>query len=274
MNILVTLNENYVQPLKVMLWSLFFNNPGENFRIFLIHSSISDLKIAELDSFISQKGQELQVISVNDDMFAEAPTGMHYSKEMYYRLLAYRLLPSDMEKILYLDPDILIINSIKELYETDITEYFFGAAYHENIPIKGINMVRLKAYEMEEYFNTGVLLMNLNLQRQFVNEDDIYSYIRTNETRLILPDQDIFNALYSKHTKKIQEVRYNYDTRHYQYYKFLSSGKVDIDYIMQYTSILHFCGKKKPWQDNYSGKFYVLYKHYETLAMRENHSRP
>jgi lipopolysaccharide biosynthesis glycosyltransferase len=41
---------------------------------------------------------------------------------------------------------------------------------------------------------------------------------------------------------------------------------------MRHTSILHFCGKKKPWQENYSGKFHSLYKHYETLALRGNRS--
>lgn len=272
MNILVTLNETYVEPLKVMLWSLFFNNPGETFCVYLMHSSISEQKIAELETFISGKKQRLSVICVQDGWFVEAPIVMHYSKEMYYRLLAYQVLPKELDKVLYLDPDILVINSIKELYDTDLNGYLYAASYHDNAPVKGINMLRLKAYEMEAYFNSGVLLMNLPRQREEVSEKEIYEFIAKHKGRLLLPDQDVLNALYGGEIKKISEIRYNYDARHYQYYKLLSNGETDIDYIMRYTSILHFCGKKKPWQKDYSGKFHALYKHYEMLVLKESRS--
>ena len=122
---------------------------------------------------------------------------------------------------------------------------------------------------MEEYFNTGVLLMNLTLQRQKINQEDVFAYISKCRKRLILPDQDVLNALYGKETRKVNELQYNYDTRYYQYYKVLSNGEIDMDYIMRHTAILHFCGKKKPWNENYNGKFHALYRHYETLALRE-----
>jgi lipopolysaccharide biosynthesis glycosyltransferase len=130
-------------------------------------------------------------------------------------------------------------------------------------------MLRLKAYEMEEYFNSGVLLMNLPLQREKVSEKEIYAFIVKNKGRLLLPDQDILNTLYSGEIKKISEINYNYDARYYQYYKLLSNGEIDIDYIVRHTSMLHFCGKKKPWQRNYNGTFHALYKHYEMLTLRE-----
>lgn len=272
MNILVTINGNYIKPLKVMLWSLFFNNPNESFCVYLVHSSLSKQEVAEMEDYVSRKGQNLSAICVHNDWFADAPVVMHYSKEMYYRLLAYKVLPTEPDKILYLDPDILVINSIKELYNTDISDYLYAASYHGRIPVKGINMIRLKSYDMEEYFNSGVLLINLQLQREIVNDEEIYNFITTNKGRLLLPDQDILNTLYSGEIKKISEVQYNYDARYYQSYKFLTNGEVDIDYIMRHTSILHFCGKKKPWQKNYSGKFHALYKHYEMLAMRESPS--
>ena len=81
---------------------------------------------------------------------------------MYYRLLACKFLPSDLDKVLYLDPDIIVINELRSLYELDLSGYLFAAAYHKRIPIKEINRIRLKAYEMDEYYNSGVLLMNLS----------------------------------------------------------------------------------------------------------------
>ena len=267
MNILVTLNSNYIKPLKVMLWSLFFNNHGRDFCVYLMHSSLTKQEIKDIHQYINANGHELFTITVPGGYFAGAPVVKHYSQEMYYRLLAYKFLPADLEKILYLDPDILVINPLDELYDIDIDGYLYAASYHKRALVKGINMIRLKAYEMEEYFNSGVLLLNLPRQREKIREKEFFTYLTKNKNRLILPDQDLLNALYNKEIKKMDEIKYNYDTRYYQYYKTLSNGGVNMDYIMKNTVILHFCGKKKPWEDQYNGNFHSLYKHYEYLAL-------
>lgn len=266
MNILVTLDSNYIKPLKVMLKSLFINNQKEKFAIYLMHSSISEEELSDIKQFIVENGDGLFIITIKDEYFNEAPIMMHYTKEMYYRLLAFKFLPSSLDKILYLDPDILVINEIRKLYDLDISNYLYAAAFHDRISVKELNRLRLFPYDIEEYFNSGVLLMNLSLHREKINEKEIYEFVEKNKSRLILPDQDVINALYSKNFKKIDEKLYNYDPRYYWYYKFISKGSIDMDYIINNTSIIHFCGKKKPWNENYTGEFYSLYKHYEKLA--------
>ncbi|NLN40726.1 MAG: glycosyltransferase family 8 protein [Clostridiales bacterium] len=267
MNILVTLDSNYIKPLKIMLWSLFFNNKGEKFDIYLMHSSITKKEIDDLHNFVSAHNNRLFEIRIPANTFKSAPVVKHYSVEMYYRLLAYKFLPTELDRVLYLDPDILVINPIRELYDMDIEGYLYAASYHNRIPLKVINALRLKAYEMEEYFNSGVLLMNLPLHRNYIKEQDIFDYISKNKNRLLLPDQDVLNALYSKKIKKLDEIEYNYDARFYLYYKLQTNGKVNMDYIMRNTVILHFCGKNKPWNPDYNGNFKSLYKHYEILAL-------
>jgi len=267
MNILVTLDSNYINPLKVMLKSLFVNNCDEDFCIYLIYSHLSDKELKGIESFVAQNGQTLEAIKISDEYFEGAPLVLGYKKEMYFRLLAYKLLPEKLDKILYLDPDILVINAINELYDTDIDGYLYAASYHNRIPIKEINRLRLKSYDLEEYFNSGVLLMNLALQRKQISENDIYEYVKQNKARLILPDQDIINSLYSKDIKAVEEILYNYDARYYRYYKFISKGKVNMDFVINNTSIIHFCGKRKPWAKSYSGEFLSLYKHYEKMAL-------
>lgn len=266
MNILVTLNANYTRPLKVMLKSLFINSGEEQFHIYLMHSSLNRKEIASIKEHIEREGHHLTVINVKDHYFEDAPIIKHYTKEMYYRLLAHQFLPTKVEKILYLDPDILVINEIKTLYEYDISSYLFAAAEHERTSVKEVNKWRLMPYEIEGYYNSGVMLMNLPLLREKVKEQEIYEFVRLNRKKLILPDQDIINALYGKYILPIDEIRYNYDPRFYLYYKLKSNGKYDLNYIMHHTSIIHFCGKKKPWHDNYSGRFHALYKHYERKA--------
>jgi len=232
-----------------------------------MHSSLKDEELSDLECYIGSHGQNLQVVYLADHYFENAPVILHYTKEMYYRLLAFKFLPRTLERILYLDPDTLIINPIRELYELDMEGYLYAAAYHDLISVKQVNKIRLKPYEIKAYYNSGVLLMNLKLQREVIKEEDIFNFVEKNRAKLIMPDQDIINALYSKSIKTIDEKLYNYDARYYNYYKLRTDGKWDMDRVINNTVILHFCGRRKPWNKNYSGKFHSLYKHYEKLAM-------
>lgn len=256
-----------MKPLKVMLKSLFINNLHEKFTIYLMHSSIDDEKLEDLEDFITLHGGALKIIRVDDDCFENAPVLFHYTKAMYYRLLASRFLPETLDYILYLDPDILVINPVRVLYGTDLDGYLYGAAYHDVPSIKELNQLRLNPYKIDAYYNSGVLLMNLELQRELVREQDIFDFVEKNRLKLIMPDQDIMNALYAKKIKSLDEKLYNYDVRYYRYYKVMSNGTCDMDYVIRNTVILHYCGKKKPWKKEYNGKFHSLYKHYEKLAL-------
>lgn len=266
MNILVTLNSNYIKPLKVMLKSLFMNNKDEHFDLYLMHTTLSEEELENLDAYITSHESRLFIIKIDDEYFKDAPVLFHYTKEMYFRLLAYKLLPENLDRILYLDPDILVLNSIRKLYETELGDHLYGAAYHDKISVKKINKIRLLPYEINEYYNSGVLLMNLEQLRINADEQEIYRFVEENRARLIMPDQDILNALYAKQIKNIDEKLYNYDARYYNYYKIISNGVYDMEYIINFTVILHFCGKRKPWTKRYTGKFHSLYRHYEKCA--------
>lgn len=165
MNILVTLNSNYIPPLKIMLKSMFINNPKVTFTVYLMHSSITDHEIDDLKSYIEMHKSKLEVLFINEDDFTDAPAHSYYTKEMYYRLLAYKFLPEDIDRVLYLDPDILVINSLEALYNLNIDDYLFAAAFHDIPGTDTINKVRFYPYELKEYYNSGVLLMNLENQR-------------------------------------------------------------------------------------------------------------
>lgn len=266
MDILVTIDANYMHPLKVMLGSLFSSNPGERFRVHLVHAGIAEADLAGLASFIEGRGHELAAYRVGDEAFGDAPVLLHYTKAMYYRLLAFKVLPQDMDRVLYLDPDILVINPLRTLYDIDLSGFLYAAAYHSLIPAKEINKLRLLPYEIDSYYNSGVLLMNLALQRSLVDEREIFDFVERNRAKLIMPDQDIINALYAKRIKTLDEKLFNYDVRYYRYYRLATNGECDMDFVIGKTSILHFCGARKPWNKGYIGQFLALYKHYERLA--------
>ncbi len=269
MNILVTLDQNYLRHAQVMLFSLLVNNPGERVCLYLISDDVQEDDLAPLRRVCDAFGATARLLHVDADWFLDAPTMRYYSRAMYYRLLAWQVLPQELDRILYLDPDILVIGPLAALYGMPLGDRLFAAAIHKGIiDLSGpVNRIRLAAYESDGYFNSGVLLMDLQRARREMKPEDIFRFVRENKSMLLLPDQDILNGLYGERIAPIDETLYNYDARKFREYLLASQGERDMDWVMTHTSILHFCGKRKPW-NAHMGRFAALYKHYAALAAR------
>ena len=92
--LLVTLDENYLPHLRVMLGSLLRNSPGE-YRVHLIHRSMPEEALEGLARWLAERGCALVPHQVPHSLFAEAPVTKRYPQEMYYRLLAGEILPPE-----------------------------------------------------------------------------------------------------------------------------------------------------------------------------------
>ena len=150
----------------------------------------------------------------------------------------------------------------------ELEESVFAAASHSGIfeIINDVNRARLG--KDHDYFNTGVILMDLVKARKIVTAEDIFECVRKEMDMLVLPDQDVFNLLYGTHTFQIDDNVWNYDARYYSAYLLKSEGKCTMDWVMQNTVFLHFCGKQKPWKTKNSNRFSALYKHYMNLVRK------
>ena len=85
---------------------------------------------------------------------------------------------------------------------------------------------------------------------------------------MLFPDQDLFNSLFGADTLRVPDEIWNYDARKYPDNIIRTWGTATLDWVMEHTAILHFCGKDKPWAPGYRGQFASLYKHYDVLAQR------
>ena len=148
---------------------------------------------------------------------------------------------------------------------------FFAAASHIKKLMHKVNELRLDMDEDSPYINSGVMLMNLHKLRLEQKMQEVFCYIEKYKNKLILPDQDVFNMLYGKQTMPIDDVIWNYDVRNYAKYLIRSTGKHDLNWVMQNTAVLHFCGKNKPWHEDYKNPFGMLYLHYRNLTMRKQY---
>ena len=257
-NILVTLNEAYVPHLNTMLMSLISNNKNIVPKVYLLHSSVKESTLKLTRRILSQSNGELFTIYADEETLKEAPTTERFPREMYYRIFAAKYLPKELDRILYLDPDIIINGSVKELYEIHMEGCFFAAASHNGAVTRAINGRRLKLQKGTPYINSGVLVINLKELRRNQDCSQVFDYIARNRKKLILPDQDIISALYGDKIIELDPHIYNMTERQFRYSR-LTGGKKDLEWIRQNSVIIHYCGKNKPWRDKYRGKLNVFY---------------
>ncbi len=257
MNILVALNSNYVRQLTVMLHSMMLSNPDEYFDIFVAHSSLTQHDFRRISDSTDRKRCVIHPVKVQSKILDDAPVLKRISKETYYRLLAAEYLPQYLDRILYLDPDTVIMNPLDKLYNIDFGDNLIVAATHVALFVKTYNLKRLNMPENGEYINAGVMLMNLEGLRKSYTAQQIFDYIELNKKKLYLADQDVINALYGERTLTIRPELINLDEK-----TFKRSGK-SLAWVEENTMIIHYDGKMKPWKPGYKGeldRYYTMLK--------------
>lgn len=261
MNILVTLDSGYIKPLTVMLNSIAVSNPANTFDVYVAHASLTAEDFRYLAERVPGDRIRIHSVPISPQMFEDAPVDDRIPKATYYRLLAAQFLPETLDRVLYLDPDLVVINPLDELYAMDLTGRYFAGASHQFNVMQWINRVRLKMPRGAQYINAGVLLMNLELLREEQEVHAIYDYIRQNRGRLPLKDQDIINGMYASKTAYVDALYYNLDeTYWHNHNRFNRSRRVEsIDEIERIAVIVHYCGKNKPWKDGYRGELDRFY---------------
>ena len=267
LNILVTLDCNYLYQLNVMLTSLLEREEGF-VRVFLLsRGEMTDEQLAKTRLVLAGRG-ELCPITVREEQLQGAPTTDRYPLEIYYRIFAAKYLPQELDRVLYLDPDLVINQSIRHLYRLPMGTAFFAAASHIGNLLHIVNEFRLDMDETSPYINSGVMLMNLRQLRQEQDYSQVFDYIEAHKNRLILPDQDIISGLYGGRIIPLDAWRYNMTERLFAFHR-QAGDRMDLDFVRENCAIIHYCGRNKPWKNNYIGRLDCFYKEAEAKYLEK-----
>ena len=262
-HILVTLDRNYLKVLSVMLYSLSQSDPEGVYTVYVVNNTLTEEDFASLSALLPHT--ELVNVRVPEDLLQNAPVSDRYPTEMYYRLFAARYLPQQLERILYLDPDLVVLHSLRSLYQIDFDGKLFAAASHiESRTFRELNRRRLHLSEHAKYLNSGVMMMNLALLRK-ESPQTIIDYIQSHKATLLLPDQDVLNALYADRTAPLDPLVYNLGEK-YLRLKNLHlppAEKLTLDWVRSNTAIVHYYGRNKPWKEHYRGSLGIFYHEWE-----------
>lgn len=254
MDLLFTVDENYFLPLTILLTSIKEQEPKTEVTVWLLHRKIPDEKLTQLSERCVKYQWNFRPIKVDLAKLAGLNNRSVYPIETYFRLVSYLFLPSEVKKILYLDPDILAIQPIDGLFDLNLEGKVFAAAPNRFRPADPARL------QVETYYNSGVLLIDLVKARQVVDLDAIKE--QTNQKiELKLADQDVLNLLYRKQVFPLVEEKWNFDVVNASSYP-LSSYE-----FKEHVKLLHFQDRPKPWEEQYQGPLKELYRKYYEKAL-------
>ena len=275
MNILFATNRKFIEPAATMLYSLFESHPGIDMDIYLAYSNLSEEDLERFASYIAAfPGKIFHPIYVGEEFQDKVEAHNHISIESYYRVLALPLLPESLDRILYLDSDLVVRGDLSDLYYMDLGEAPFSAA--EDIigilnDFHQANMYRLSIPANRSYFNTGVMVFNLPVTREMHMTEYIIDRVYENYERYEYNEQDALNEVYYDKVRYIDWDIYNFPPGlYYLDMKELEAGKVrflsykeitelqasgELDgrardmtsQLYAQNKILHYMGKSKPW---------------------------
>jgi lipopolysaccharide biosynthesis glycosyltransferase len=251
-DIVFCLDCNYVKPTLVTIRSILQTNNNLFFSFHIISDYLTNDLIDEIKKLTATNKSEIFFYMIDSTIFKKLPTKEHISILTYFRFVIPGVLPQNIKKVLYLDGDLIVVDSLSEFLNTEIDDYSLITA----LSTGDDDLVCLKRLNIQShygYFCAGVLLINLEYWRkQNICEKLIECVSNSPPGFLALHDQDALNIILHK-TKKTISARWNLTNTFFMHkyiWNSISSNKQaekDIDCAVNNPAIIHFVGAIKPW---------------------------
>lgn len=248
-NIATSTDNNYVDYCGVLFLSILENKSNENICFHLLESDVYPDKLEALKKLVESFEQKIHFYPINKETFEKCPIRFsdHVSKAAYYRLILPELI-QDVDKILYLDCDIVVTGSLFPLWNINMeNKAIAGILDGKTGDIHIYN--RLRYPVAEGYINSGVLVINAKLWREKKYSTMCLQTIADNPDQFKFHDQDCINYMF--HDSKILcPIRYNLQDTflrdecnlmiEYSYFK-------EIEEARKSPIVIHYSGQVKPW---------------------------
>lgn len=283
--VVFAIDNNYVKQLATVVVSILKNSDSKNaFEFNILSSYISDenkQKLCSLSSF--NKNITFNFIDMKECIshldlekyMSRRDDYKYISIETYFRFFIPDLFPQ-YNKVLYLDADILVMQDIKQLFDTDISSFYAGVIQdtvlevfidREDIKTNTEPKRTYKEYFKEKlkkenqiYFNAGVLLLNLDKIRRDNVVEKLWKFAQE-ESPLEYQDQDILNAVLEQNIKFVDD-KWNVlkDLCWFATQAKEKSRKQQLFSVYKKPGIFHYVGANKPWDSSHNEYNYPFIK--------------
>lgn len=243
-SVVVASDDNYVQHLAVTLLSVVANtHDASGLNFYVLDAGISEVNRARLQKMFSQRGVQLDIISPEPTDVGNVQL-KRYGRAALLRISIADYLPQEVTRAIYLDCDIVVLGDLSTLATCDLQGHPVAAV--ENL---GSQTAKSLGISAGDYFNSGVLVMDLALWREQRIGDQVLSYMREHSNTLNFPDQDGLNAILHSDWERLP-LRWNQQPATYSMRnKQASNSEREQEFraAAQAPYIVHFLARNKPW---------------------------
>jgi lipopolysaccharide biosynthesis glycosyltransferase len=243
MHVLLCCNALYFQHLSVVITSLAEHTTTRKINVVVAIEQDSPEGVRKLlGTLVRFPHLTVSFQVFRPDPELRLPVRAHYTRDIYTRLWIADFFDATVERVLYLDCDMVVVGSLEPLWTAPLDGRTLGAV---SIP----GSTRCPMFGIPEafgYFNSGVLLIDLARWRRTGAFQRVLDYILQNRAALIDPDQDALNAtLYDERTPL--DYIWNVTSPFYFDYHDLLLSSAQVRRVQQQARIIHFNGASKPW---------------------------
>lgn len=243
-------DENYVEHTAAMVASVLEHRGELDVEVHYLHApGLSADKRDLFARFVAEQGGTPALIEVGGERIADLPGAFnHVTPAMWYRIFLPELLPG-IDRTLYVDADTLAIDDLTPLWRTDLEGAVLGAVQNLWEPWNAGYPAKLGL--RTPYFNSGVLLLDLERMRATHAGERVLAYATEHRDELTWPDQDALNIVLGEQTKLLHP-RWNAMNSVMTFDTDTAAGVFGDDAVAEARSrpgIRHFEGPSvnKPW---------------------------
>lgn len=270
-HIAFTIDRKFVRFCAVTMVSAMKNDNPEDLTFHIIANDLLEDDCGILSELAQTYHSHIafyQVPPIKLDGYTIRWEGKRLSNVVFYRCLLASVLPESVSKVLYLDCDVLVLQSLDDLWRTDIEDKAL-AAVPDSFQVNSAYCNRLEYDISYNYFNGGVLLLNLDYWRLHHLEEQCKVFYQAYPDKILCNDQDLLNGLLYNQ-KVLVDMKWNVQESAYR----IPKGKTSrwrpayIEMLL-HPAILHYSARK-PWQYHCMHPLRHLYMEYQKLTPWKN----
>lgn len=234
---------NYAPHLAVLLKSIEANKGAERVRV---HAILDGVDMALLDHIRSAvPGLDILDYHVAGHMALDLPPIMHISRATYLRLIMPEVLPAEIDRVLYLDIDMVVTQSLRPLWQSDLQGRPFAAVEDHNLSAEDL-AERFGLTCGGRYFNAGMLLIDMQAERASGYLGQALERLKADPDAYPFADQDALNEVLWKNWTPM-DITWNYQRAFVNGRKVYRASEPGGGHL---PGILHFTERWKPWKSD------------------------
>ncbi len=271
MDLVFTITSSYIKYAFVAMASICVNQPRETeINFWFVQHDFTDSDKEKINSFLSEYEKKAYFVFADPkryEKFVKYFEGTRWATVLLNKLFLHQLLPNTLDRVLYLDVDLVVDGDITDFYNLPFDDnYIVGtptvpASKAKDEPDNEFDCYYIKEYNKSEVvqpkktlFNAGVLLLNLKKFRDNNIDSDYYLESITG-LKNIMADEGVFNGVFLSETKMLKTCKYDYYINQSIYNKDGNNSYFDkykYEFVkIEGIKIYHYCGLVpkflKPW---------------------------